>query len=924
MSFLSKCSIKTIVTGACLALALIPVAVTTAIMWKGTQETADSLGMNCESIAVNLADKIDRNLFERYGDVQAFGLNHAVHDHDSWYVRGEESPIVKAMNGYVDTYDIYFLTLLVDMEGKLIAVNDKDDNGRPIDTTSLYGKDYSKESWFRDCVEGRFYESNDRSFTGTVVEHLYTDEHVRTVTGNDELTLGFSAPVYGEDGEVVAVWKNVAKFGLVEDIVLETYRNLKSRGMASAEITLLDKSGNVIIDCDPMLIGQEAIVRDMSVIGKFNLASQDVLPAKKVVQGESGFDINAYHTRKKITQVAGYSPLTGALGFPGMEWNVLVRIPCSEALASVANSRRLCLITIALTVLVVSFLSFYISRAIGKGIGKTVHSLEAAADRDYSNRLDINTARETTELSNALNHMLEELTQFEKDAAEYASQFKAVSTCQAVIEFDLDGTIRSANDLFLQTVGYQLDEVQGKHHRMFVEPDHAASAEYRDFWAKLNQGEFVAGEFHRVGKGSRSIWLLATYFPIKDVDGKIFKVVKYATDITESKELEAQVKASAEREKRLAEEQKQKVSELLSVVNAVAEGDLSVTMPDLGDDDVGQICTGVGKAVTAIREAMLQVSGVAATVSDSAGELSSASEQISSGAQQQASSLEETAASLEEITSAVKQNTDNSQQARQLSAGSREIAESGGKVVSDAVKAMTDINAASKKIAEIITTIDEIAFQTNLLALNAAVEAARAGEQGRGFAVVASEVRNLAQRSAGAAKEIKNLIQDSVNKVENGTELVNKSGETLDEIVTSVKRVADIVSEISAASTEQLTGIEQVNGAVSQMDRVTQSNAAQTEEMTGTSQFLLAHADELKRLVAAFRLNGSDQASQFSTQLNKKPAKPPAKSATTSYSSAAETSFDSQDYARNDSVHELDLIGAGSGSSSEMNDFEEF
>lgn len=252
--------------------------------------------------------------------------------------------------------------------------------------------------------------------------------------------------------------------------------------------------------------------------------------------------------------------------------------------------------------------------------------------------------------------------------------------------------------------------------------------------------------------------------------------------------------------------------------------------------------------------ALLEVNSIAQSLSAASQQLAAASEQLSNGAQEQASSLEETAASLEQITSTVQQNADNAQQANQLSSGSREVAEKGGAVTQRAVGGMGEINAASKKIADIITTIDEIAFQTNLLALNAAVEAARAGEQGRGFAVVAGEVRNLAQRSAGAAKEIKSLIQDSVSKVESGTQLVNQSGETLDEIVTSVKRVTDIVAEIAAASREQASGIEQVNRAVTQMDQVTQNNASQTEELSSTAEALASQAHHLQEVVDQFNL----------------------------------------------------------------------
>jgi methyl-accepting chemotaxis protein len=283
-------------------------------------------------------------------------------------------------------------------------------------------------------------------------------------------------------------------------------------------------------------------------------------------------------------------------------------------------------------------------------------------------------------------------------------------------------------------------------------------------------------------------------------------------------------------------------------------GDLTLRMAVRRKDEIGKLSSRFNGFMETLEGLLLQLQKAATSVTSASQQLTGASAQLSSSSQQQASSLEETAASLEEITGTVKQNADNARQANQLAVGSRDTAEKGGEVVTRAVNAMSEINKSSKKIADIITTIDEIAFQTNLLALNAAVEAARAGEQGRGFAVVAAEVRSLAQRSATAAKEIKALIQDSVQKVQDGSEFVNKSGQTLEEIVASVKRVTDIIGEIAAASQEQSGGIDQVNKAVSQMDHVVQSNAAQTEELSSTAQVLSAQAQQLQRLVGKFKL----------------------------------------------------------------------
>ena len=256
------------------------------------------------------------------------------------------------------------------------------------------------------------------------------------------------------------------------------------------------------------------------------------------------------------------------------------------------------------------------------------------------------------------------------------------------------------------------------------------------------------------------------------------------------------------------------------------------------------------------------IKGVGYKVTQATGQVNSAAAEIAQGSadlaqrtEEQASALEETASSMEELTSTVKQSADNAGQANQLASAARAQAEQGGQVVERAVTAMSAINQSSRKIADIIGVIDEIAFQTNLLALNAAVEAARAGEQGRGFAVVAGEVRKLAQRSADAAKEIKGLITDSVAKVEDGSKLVEQSGHTLREIVGAVKKVSDIVAEMAAASREQASGIEQVNKAILQMDQTTQQNAALVEQTAAASHAMGDQASELQKLMGFFKLD---------------------------------------------------------------------
>ncbi len=293
---------------------------------------------------------------------------------------------------------------------------------------------------------------------------------------------------------------------------------------------------------------------------------------------------------------------------------------------------------------------------------------------------------------------------------------------------------------------------------------------------------------------------------------------------------------------------------MMRVSKALAAGDLTQTISRDYPGLFGETRAGVNATVENLKKLVEEIKAAVDSISTASSEIASGNANLSQRTEEQASSLEETASSMEELTSTVKQNADNARQANQLAIGSSEIAGRGGEVVKEVVGTMNSINESSKKIVDIISVIDGIAFQTNILALNAAVEAARAGEQGRGFAVVAGEVRNLAQRSAAAAKEIKTLISDSVEKVEDGSKLVDEAGRTMEEIVTSIRRVTDIMAEISAASDEQSSGIEQVNQAVIQMDEVTQQNAALVEEAAAAAESLEEQAQKLSSSVAVFRI----------------------------------------------------------------------
>ena len=425
--------------------------------------------------------------------------------------------------------------------------------------------------------------------------------------------------------------------------------------------------------------------------------------------------------------------------------------------------------------------------------------------------------------------------------AYFEGQLNAISKSQAVIEFDLEGVILNANSNFLAAMGYTLDEVKGKHHSIFVDPAFKNSPEYAAFWEQLRHGVYASGEYKRFNKSGKPVYIQASYNPILDQNGKPFRVVKYATDVTG---------------RTLA------VESIKSIMASLTDGDLLKTIEEPLEGDFKVLGESINNFIGELRDTIIQIHTAVETIDTASNEIATGNADLSSRTEQQASSLEETASAMEELTGTVKLNAENADQAKGLASQASEVASEGGKVIEQVVHTMGEINDSAQRISDIIGVIDGIAFQTNILALNAAVEAARAGEQGRGFAVVASEVRTLAQRSAEAAKDIKALISASVDKIGDGNVLVNKSGETMANIVTAIKRVNDIMSEIAAASSEQATGIQEVSNAVVQMDEMTQQNAALVEQAAAAADSMRQQSGELAQRVSVFKVGSNRKPSQ--------------------------------------------------------------
>ncbi len=415
-----------------------------------------------------------------------------------------------------------------------------------------------------------------------------------------------------------------------------------------------------------------------------------------------------------------------------------------------------------------------------------------------------------------------------------------VNSTYAAIHFKPDGTIMTANQNFLSAMGYKLDEIAGRHHVIFVDPDEAKGVSYKEFWRSLAAGETYADQIMRITKDGTAVWLQATYAPVFGQDGKVDQVIKIATDI------------SARRNA---------LEKISNALGEIRNGNLAVRLPASDIPDLDTIGKAFNETSQRLSQMITTISNVSSEVSGMIEKANRSSEDLSRRTTSQAATLEQTAAALQKLTTTVTSSSETLHEAEKLATGTAATAKNSDSVVSESIEAMGQIKDSSEEMSKIISAIEDIAFQTNLLALNAGVEAARAGEAGRGFAVVASEVRALAHRSQEAAGEIKGLIQRSSDHVSKGVNLVNSTGAELKQISQSVEAITSKTSNIATGAAEQSITLGEINSGIGDLDLVTQQNASMVDEMTTTNRFLMEKIRSMSDQIEQFQTNRSSHPS---------------------------------------------------------------
>jgi methyl-accepting chemotaxis protein len=777
---------------AAMSLALVPVLGLGAVSLHWASNLENATGRAYQTQAARAADLIDRFMFERYGDVQAFAINDALAEKTSWYQRDpRKNAVTQAMDQYMVLYGCYAGMIAVDLEGRVIAAPSVDAKGRPFDDRELWERNLKGTHWFQASVAERFTTiqphsapGNDKA-TGTVIVDAHFSEELKMQrTGADGFTVGFAAPIK-RNGVTIGVWVNFLDPGALDDIAKAATAQSSGAEDIDTKLLILNATGKTIGyfengERSPSFKQLEA-----------RLLGEDASIIKNVLAGEDGFgDVEDSSTKEP--HLAGAAHLRGASGYPGMNWSVVFGAKRDQALAGVRSVQWSLAAAVLSCLVVIAGVVWALLKQIATPIRAMTEVAKQLGKGDVDQTIEYTAPDEVGDLAVALR----EVTSFVKDNADAAAALAAGDLSRST-------SVRSDRDVLARSVG--------KAQRTL---------------------ESVVGEVRRLIEATKSGRLSER--STLSCEGAFADVVGGLNDLMASCQAP--------------------IHEAQTVLAGVAERDLTVRMKGRYEGDWDDIKRSLNSALDNLEGALGQVLVAADQVSTAASEITVGNQSLAHTATEQASSLDQVTSRLQEISSTGRQTAGNAQQARSMAQAASESALRGGKSMLELSKAIEQIKTASDRTAQIVKTIDEIAFQTNLLALNAAVEAARAGDAGKGFAVVAEEVRSLAMRSAEAARSTSQMIEDAVKSAERGVVLNTGVAKSLDEISNHVTRVVEVMAEIAVAADQQAIGISGANGTVEEISRATQQNAATTEQSASAAEELSGQAESMRDLVAAFRV----------------------------------------------------------------------
>jgi methyl-accepting chemotaxis protein len=891
--------------------AIVPLAIVYGFLQFRTSDMEDALGKQMEAFADQGMEMVERNLFERYGDVQAFGLNIAAQSPTYW---GKGGKLAKAMDGYVTGYGIYKLTMLVSLDGKVRAVNSIDAAGKPVATDPLYGQSFSDASWFKKVVAGEFTKSD--KLTGTVVEDVARNELVSKVYGSDAFTMTFAAPVKDEAGKVIAIWANFADFSMVEHILSTTYRELAKEGMPHAEVTLLNKSGTVLIDYDPMTIGFkdfEGYKRNYNVIGKLNLAAAGVGAAKLAVEGKSGHLI-ATHARKQVEQAAGYVHSKGALGYPGVGWSLLVRAPLDEAFALWYGLMDVVLILLGALGVTALALGFGIGKLAARPItqaadaigllaaGRTRFEIVGAERGDEIGVLwrAMVSLKEAVSKANRLTQIVENLSINVMSAGKedfkinYANKksLETVKSLEHLLPITADELVGTCIDVFHKNPEHQ--------RKMLADPKnlpHHAVIQLGGEYLDLNvtalfdtEGDYVGPtvswavvtEKVKADQETKRLLTMVDQMPVNvmTLDPKDFKINYInATSKATLKTIEHLLPVKADQVlgscvdifHKNPEHQRKMLADPKNLPHTanIKLGDqtLRLMVAAITDEkgayvgpmvswqvltDQINVANRVREVVDAVASSSTELRGTAESMSAVAEQSNRQASSVAAAAEQASHNVQTVASAAEELSSSI----------NEISGQVSQSATIARKAVEDAQRTNQTVQGlaeAAQKIGEVVNLINDIASQTNLLALNATIEAARAGEAGKGFAVVASEVKSLANQTATATEQIGNQIssmqsvtQEAVDAIKGITETIERINEIAGGIAAAVEEQGAATQEIARNVQEASKGTQDVSQNIVGVTQAAQETGKASEDLLGASGELAKQGDQLKTEITEF------------------------------------------------------------------------